>query len=149
MSEPRVFGARRSQKRKKKPAQRLPAGISPNTIDAELKTILASPTCQSSGLLSDFLTFIVERARDGRTDIIDEPTIAKVVLKKADYDRTLHSAVRVEARRLRDKLREYYDECGRDDPVVITLPKNNRYIPVFKLRPNRRRRVWPHRRRRV
>ena len=41
--------------------------------------------------------------------------------------------VRVDARRLRDKLREYYD--GRSDPVVISLPKGS-YVPVFEANSN-------------
>ncbi len=35
----------------------------------------------------------------------------------------------MDARRLRDKLREYYE--GRSDPVVISLPKGS-YVPVFE-----------------
>jgi hypothetical protein len=41
--------------------------------------------------------------------------------------------VRVEAARLRTKLREYYDREGRDDPVRLELPKG-RYAVQFEER---------------
>ena len=41
------------------------------------------------------------------------------------------SVVRVEARRLREKLRDYYDGGGVDDQVPIRLPKGG-YHPVFE-----------------
>jgi TolB-like protein/Tfp pilus assembly protein PilF len=41
--------------------------------------------------------------------------------------------VRVEAGRLRNKLREYYEHEGKEDPVRIELPKGS-YIPAFQWR---------------
>ena len=41
--------------------------------------------------------------------------------------------MRVDARRLRDKLREYYSE-STDDPILITLPKGS-YVPLFERNP--------------
>ena len=40
-----------------------------------------------------------------------------------DYDPRLDPIVRVEARRLRQRLAEYYDGRGANDPVVLTIPK--------------------------
>ena len=39
----------------------------------------------------------------------------------ADYDRGVDSIVRVEAQRLRRKLREYYQTHGRTDPILIAF----------------------------
>jgi Tol biopolymer transport system component len=47
--------------------------------------------------------------------------------------------VRIDARRLRDKLREYYSEFGAD-PVLVTVPKG-RYAPVFEWNPDAPNRV--------
>ena len=44
------------------------------------------------------------------------------------YDSRVDSIVRVEARRLRDKLTAYYSAEGRDNPVIIELPKGA-YVP--------------------
>jgi hypothetical protein len=38
--------------------------------------------------------------------------------------------VRVQASRLRAKLLEYYTSEGKDDPILIELPKGQ-YAPVF------------------
>ncbi len=135
MPSARVLGTR-SRPRKKKVAHALPAGITAQAIAAELQTILESLTFQKADKLRDFLTFIVEHAANGRADLITESDIARHVLKRVDFDRNVHSDVRVEAGRLRNKLREYYDEYGRNDAVMITLPKNKSYVPSFKLRSN-------------
>jgi hypothetical protein len=47
----------------------------------------------------------------------------------------MDSIVRSEARRLRSKLKEYYESVGKDDPVLIYYRLGS-YAPVF--RPNRR-----------
>jgi len=52
--------------------------------------------------------------------------------KGTDFDGGTDPVVRVDARRLRDKLREFYE--GRSDPVVILLPKGS-YVPVFEENP--------------
>ena len=41
--------------------------------------------------------------------------------------------MRVEAGRLRSRLREYYDTEGREDRVLIELPKGG-YLPAFTFR---------------
>ena len=46
------------------------------------------------------------------------------------YDPRLDSIVRVEARRLRAKLAEYYDSAGAADTLVFHLPKGS-YVPQF------------------
>ena len=43
------------------------------------------------------------------------------------------SVVRVEAGRLRDRLREYYDQHGPADDVLISVPKGG-YVPEFSER---------------
>ena len=41
--------------------------------------------------------------------------------------------MRVEAARVRDKLREYYEADGRSDPIRIDLPKGS-YTPHIEFR---------------
>ena len=50
------------------------------------------------------------------------------------YDSRVDSIVRVEASRLRSKLAAYYTDEGRNDPVIIELPKGG-YVPTFRFRP--------------
>ena len=51
--------------------------------------------------------------------------------RKPDYDPRIDPIVRVEARRLRAKLKAYYTSPGRGDQIMIVLPKGA-YLPSFK-----------------
>jgi len=100
-------------------------------IRAQLDRILASESFSRSKRLSDFLRFVVEETLDGRGPNLKEQVLASELYGKgADFDTAADSVVRVDARRLRDKLREYYSEFGQE-PVVVSLPKGA-YVPVFE-----------------
>ena len=43
--------------------------------------------------------------------------------RNVSYDPSINATVRVEAGRLRSRLRDYYADEGRNDPVVIDVPK--------------------------
>ncbi len=82
--------------------------------------------------LCRFLRLTVERALGGRAAQIKEYTLGREVFDRdAQFDPRVDSIVRVEAARLRRKLREYYQTAGWDDPVVIGFPKGG-YIPEFR-----------------
>jgi adenylate cyclase len=51
----------------------------------------------------------------------------------ASFDPIADPLVRIEAARLRDKLREYYEADGRSDPIRIELPKGS-YTPHVEFR---------------
>ncbi len=51
--------------------------------------------------------------------------------KPSDYSSLEDSSVRVHARHLRLKLHEYFDEEGRNEPIVLTRPRGC-YTPIFK-----------------
>ena len=99
-------------------------------IRAELEQILASEVFSRSQQLRRFLAFIVDQRLAGQGGSLKESVLAHELYGKgADFDGGVDPVVRVDARRLRDKLREYYE--GRSDPVVISLPKGT-YVPVFE-----------------
>jgi Tol biopolymer transport system component len=99
------------------------------SIRAELDRILSSDVFARSLHLRRFLTFIVEQQLAGQGHSLKEAVLAHELYGKGpDFDGGTDPVVRVDARRLRDKLREYYE--GRSDPVVISLPKGS-YVPVF------------------
>ena len=104
----------------------------PDAVRVQLARILEHPLFKRSARLSAFLRYVVEQTLSGRGDGIKEPTLAlELYGRDADFDAGLDPIVRVDARRLRDKLREYYAESP-DEPVVITLPKGS-YVPAFEL----------------
>ena len=51
--------------------------------------------------------------------------------RTSEYDPNVDAIVRVEARRLRAKLKDYYEGPGRSDPVLIGLRPGS-YVPIFR-----------------
>jgi Tol biopolymer transport system component len=102
-------------------------------IRAQLARILASDVFLRAQHLRRFLVFVVEQSLAGQGHSLKESVLAHELYGKGtDFDGGADPVVRVDARRLRDKLREYYQ--GRTDPVVISLPKGS-YAPAFEVNP--------------
>ncbi|MGA7323010.1 MAG: hypothetical protein WBX25_00660 [Rhodomicrobium sp.] len=98
----------------------------------QLARIVDSPRFVSSARLRRFLTHIVNRTLSGDLDSLKEFSIAMEVFDRtSEYDPNIDAIVRVEARRLRAKLKEYYEGPGRNDPVLIGLRPGS-YVPIFR-----------------
>src|SRR5262252_1059692 len=70
--------------------------------------------------MARFLRFAVEHALEGRADDLKEYVVGVEVFdRSADYDPRVDPIVRVEARRLRSKLKAYYESDGTADAVII------------------------------
>lgn len=103
-------------------------------IREQLKSVLDSSLFMQSERLGRFLKFVVDETLDGRAARLNQYVIAIDVFDRDEsFDPTVDAIVRVEARRLRSKLLEYYDELGCDDPIRILLPKR-RYAARFQFR---------------
>jgi Tol biopolymer transport system component len=99
-------------------------------VRAELHRILASDIFTRSERLSAFLTFIVERTLAGEGNTLKEQVIATELYgKPSDFSTAGDPIVRVDARRLRDRLREYY-AAAPPGALVISVPKGT-YTPEF------------------
>jgi adenylate cyclase len=109
------------------------AGAVPATaVSDELTRIVNSPRFISSARLCRFLTHIVNKTIHGDLDSLKEFSIAVDVFDRtSEYDPNIDAIVRVEARRLRAKLKEYYEGPGRNDSVLIGLRPGS-YVPVFR-----------------
>src|SRR6202050_4647088 len=102
-----------------------------NRTDAEiakartcLDKILARPFFLQSERHKRFLKFIVTETLVGHTYRLKGYTIAVEVFDRdVSFDPAIDAIVRVEAARLRAKLREYYEREGGTDPVRFELPK--------------------------
>lgn len=109
----------------------------PEEIRAEVDRIAAGPGLVRSDRLCRFLRFVVEQTLAGRGEDLKEYSIGiEVYDKGSDFDPRIDSAVRVDARRLRTKLAEYYATAGLSDPIRIELPKGG-YVPIFAGTPAR------------
>jgi hypothetical protein len=101
-------------------------------VRAQPNRILGSPLFSRSDRLTAFLTFIVEETLSGRADPLKEHTVAiEVYGKGADFSAAADPIVRVDARRLRDRLREYYASAPHD-ALLISVPKGS-YTPEFAI----------------
>lgn len=106
----------------------------PDDVRAELERVLASSVLRQSGRLSRFLKFVVEQHLAGNANQLKESVLAVEIFdREPSYDSHVDSIVRVEARRLRDKLDRYYLGDGSGDPIIIALPKGS-YAPTFTVR---------------
>src|SRR5215470_8710202 len=106
--------------------------MSPEAVRAHLADMLASAVFSKADRISRFLRYVVEAALEGRTKQISEYSIAVDVYDRPRaFDSRLDGIVRVEAGRLRSKLREYYETDGKNSSVRIEFPKGS-YSPIFK-----------------
>ena len=93
-------------------------------IRAELQKILASSGFAHAERRSRFLRFTIESVLAGHADQIKEYLVGVEVFdREASYNPQIDPIVRVEAGRVRSKLKEYYEIEGQRDPVVIEFPK--------------------------
>ena len=100
-------------------------------IRQQLNKILCSEGFARAERMSRFLRFIVEQTLKGGGPQLKEYLVGVEVFDRGEaFDPRTDPVVRGEARRLRVKLREYYDSEGRADPIRFALPKGS-YMPVF------------------
>lgn len=97
-----------------------------------VQRIVSSPPFQKSTRLRDLLQFISEQTIHGKAHELTEQHIGKALFHKpSDYSPLEDSSVRVHARQLRLKLHEYFNEDGRNETLILEIPKGS-YAPVFR-----------------
>lgn len=98
---------------------------------ALVSRICASRTFARTVRLRELLLHIAHSAIHGRTEELSETEIARRVFERGDdFVPVDDSVVRSSARQLRLKLKEYFDDEGRDEAWRVEVPKGS-YIPVF------------------
>lgn len=91
---------------------------------AAVEKVLHSQVFRSSESLRRLLAFLSEKTLAGKGDQLKEYSVGIDAFgKPPDYDPRHDSAVRIQVGRLRQKLSEYYRTEGKDDTVVVDLPK--------------------------
>ncbi|MFA5327408.1 MAG: hypothetical protein WC384_06425 [Prolixibacteraceae bacterium] len=97
-------------------------------ISQILEKLLNSKTFSKPGIYKDLLNYLVNCSLKGETP--KEQQIAFDIFgKKADQEKELN--VRVYILNLRNKLKEYYQNEGKDDTVILQIPKG-KYQVEFK-----------------
>lgn len=99
---------------------------------AELQAVLASSLFVRTPSLVNLLSYICQKYFQGEADLLKEYTIGVEAFGRApDFDKKEDSIVRVEIRRLREKLRQYYETEGANHSIRLTIPVGQ-YVPVFQ-----------------
>ena len=100
-------------------------------VRVQLGKILASSALRGSERLRRFLRLVVEDTLSGQGDRLKEYVLGVEVLERpASFDPRADPVVRVEARRLRAKLADYYQTEGQDDDVVIEFLYDSAATPT-------------------
>ena len=95
------------------------------------KRVSDAPQFRKSPRLREFLLFVCDRALQDRQDELREQQIGCTVFgRRPEYNTSEDNIVRVEARKLRMRLEEYFTSQGRGEPVLIEIPKGS-YVPIF------------------
>src|ERR1700676_4754255 len=110
--------------------------IAQEAIREELSRILKSSIFVQSDRLGRFLRYTVETTLAGDAETLKEYLIGTERYdRKPPYHPSVDSIVRSEARRLRTKLKEYYESVGRNDSVFIYY-RSGSYVPAFRRHDN-------------
>ena len=109
----------------------MPAKVPFEEERQELDVLLKSGIFTRAPSLAQLLTYVCGRYFEGEAEQIKEYNIAVEALgRPPEFNQKKDSIVRVEAHRLRKRLREYYDGEGAGRPVQIVIPEG-RYAPRF------------------
>ena len=103
-------------------------------IREQLVRILNSGPFHQSRRRQRFLDYLVNETLAGRGERLKAYNVALEVFERPEtFDPITDPLVRIEAARLREKLREYYGTDGQDDLIHIDLPKGT-YTPQIEFR---------------
>lgn len=100
---------------------------------AEVQAVLAALT--RSPLMARLFSYLCKKYFQGQSEQLSEVKIAVEVFgRSASFDRNQDAIARVEAHRLRKKLKQFYETEGKAHPIHIELPPGS-YAPVFRRMP--------------
>jgi adenylate cyclase len=103
-------------------------------IREQLVRIVNSGPFHQSQRRQRFLEYLVNETLAGRGERLKAYNVALEVFDRPDtFDPAIDPLVRIEAARLREKLREYYGTEGQSDAIHIDLPKGT-YAPLIEFR---------------
>ena len=90
----------------------------------QIQRLVKSEVLHGSESLCKLLRYLAERAIEFPGVPAREYQIATEVFgRRPDFDSRLDSTVRVQTGRLRAKLADYYANQGKDDPILIEIPR--------------------------
>jgi len=101
------------------------------TVLTQLDKIVESPGFVNAQRMRSLLKFIVHESLNGHTNALKAFTIAVEVFQRDEsFDPQQDPLIRVQAGNLRKRIEQYYQDEGKDDPVIIEIPKGA-YSAIF------------------
>src|SRR5215472_14735856 len=97
---------------------------------AEFQRVLHSAQFHRTPKLQRFLSVVCDYYFQNRAAEINEFLIATEAFGKKDFDPSQDSLVRVQAREVRRRLREYYQQEGKGSRLILDIPLGH-YVPDF------------------
>jgi len=114
-------------------------------VESQLETILASTYFNSAKQMRRFLEYIVDKTLAGEGSLLKQYTIGIDALElPEDFDSVSNPIVRIMGGRVRNRLKEFYDNTD-NNKIVITIPKGS-YTPQFNRNPENTASIKPDRR---
>jgi serine/threonine-protein kinase len=108
--------------------------VTPDRVRATLKRIRSSAGLLSAPTLQKLLDYTVETTLSGRSDEIKETTLALEVFgRNSSFNPRADPIVRVQARKLRDRLTAWYEREGAQEEIIIEYTRGS-YVPRFRSR---------------
>jgi hypothetical protein len=100
---------------------------------ALVERICRSTPLRKSARLRELLLYLCQVAPRAPGVVSEREIGVAVFHRAADYDTNVEAIVRVQVSQLRRKLELYFLSEGRDEPMVVEIPKGG-YLPIFRLR---------------
>ena len=117
----------------------LPKTVTEAEVRQQVQRIIESDVFRRSARMEQFLMVTVDRALRGHPEELKEYLLGRDVFNRGEnYDPRTDAIVRVEAQRLRRKLREYYEFYGGNDPIIVECHPGS-YVPSFRYKESHRR----------
>ena len=95
-----------------------------------VERIVVSAYFAKSDRLCRLLLHICELSLEGRDDEINEVNIGSRLFGRSGYDPSIDGIVRSHASRMRQRLQQYFENEGSQEPIRLFVPKGA-YVPVF------------------
>lgn len=100
---------------------------------ALIERVVASSAFRKSNRLRELFLFLCERTMAGSGVVHEQEIGVRIFGRLPDYDPAQDALARVQVSQLRKRLEQYFSEEGRDEPVIVDIPKGT-YTPVFRRR---------------
>jgi hypothetical protein len=104
---------------------------SPEQVREQVDRILRSSSFRNAPALQRLLQYVTSKSAEGQLTHLKEYTIGTDVFGRTNsFDPKIDPVVRVEMHRIRQKLKEYYQNEGAGDPIFVEIPTGHYVLSI-------------------